>query len=1147
MNNFNYLNIYLDKFNLIEASAGTGKTNFLSLLYLRILFGINIEKKFLNLSLNNILVVTFTDLATLEVKNRILYNFDKLYLSLLNNYIIDDYIKDIYMYVKNIPNIINLFTYYKNNIDYISVFTIHSFCKKILFTYFINSDINYFSKLIDNSNDLYYDIVILFWRKYFYNLPLNLSKIIFSYWKNPKELYNYIFPILNFIDFKFNFYYNFNSIIDCYNNIIDYIICFKKIWLLNKNNILKYFNKKKYIYWLNVINNWCLENTVDFNFPYCILKFRYKYLLKKKICNNNVKIFFYIDNLINKIKILRSFIIIKCFNYIKNKIFIFKKNNNYISFDDLIKKVNFILFNSNSKLFINVIRNNFPIFLLDEFQDTDILQFNILNNIYIKNNLNNTKLILLGDPKQSIYTFRGANIFNYIKIKNNINFLYFLNINWRSSYYLVKSLNYLFCKINNPFIYNHNFYTPVNASYKNKLLLILKNNKKLSSMNFFVLNNINNLNYKKKIAKFCAIKIYNILNSNNYFLYNLDKVKRKILPSDISILVYKNSEVKIIFDVFKKFFLPINCILDKSNVFHTIEAKEVFFVLKSIINPNSKINLRNSLSTSIFNYDLITINNILNNDYLYINLINEFLNYYKILNKNGIYYLLSFLLKSKINYSNILTYENDQRNINILHIAEILNKKYYTIKNSFLLLNWLNKKIYSSNNINKEYYLRSFSYNSNGIKISTIHKSKGLQYNIVWIPFLITLNKSKYNIYHNRSNNRINIDLKKMYKFNNLMNEELFSEEMRLLYVAITRSIYQCNIVLYDIVNYKKKKFCFSPLGRLIGNNKEFDFLNIKKNINFFLNFKYIYYKFINLIDFLKINNFLIYKLKLNKTISNNFFSYKNLNIKYIFNYSNIVLKKKIKFNFLNKSYINNDKYNYWNLPKGLNIGSFFHKLLEKINFNDFFEYDLILNIMSNFNIEKKWFYIIKNFLFNILNVNLKPLNINLININKNNIIKEFEFFLYIVKKFNITKFNNIIKKYEKNCYLYNDLFNKNDFIGFLNGIIDLIFVYNNKYYIVDYKSNWLGNDYIFYKKKYIYKDILYNKYYIQYYIYSLALNNYLKLNLLNYNYNIHFGGIYYIYIRGLNINVDLNSYTGIFYIKPSINLINELNYFFLN
>ncbi len=1144
-----FSDIYLGKSNLIEASAGTGKTNLISLLYLRFLLGINTEKIFSNLFINNILVLTFTDLAVLEIKNRILDNIKNLRISCIKNYPINNIIEEIYFCIKNKSNIIDLLTRYEYYIDNISVFTIHSFCKKIIYSNFIESGIDCNNIIIDNENGLIYELVIIFWRKYFSSLSVNILKIICSYWVSPLKLFNFLLPIFNILNFNFNKKRNYSSIEDCYNKIIFFINKIKKLWLLNYNIIYDFFFLKRKIFsilnlkkWFLEIKLWCNSKTIDFYIPNCLKKFSLNFLLKKnfRINFNYINIFKFIDNIFLVIQDLRNFIIIFCVNFIKKKLIKIKKEKLYFSFNDLIIRLNKILIEDKKSVLINIIRKNFPILLIDEYQDTDFLQFNIFNKIYLNNNSDlNTKLILLGDPKQSIYTFRGANIFNYIKSKKNINFFYTLNKNWRSSSKFVKSINYLFSRVNNVFIFKEIKYLNVNYSKKNNFFLIKNDTKLVSSINFSVFNNFKNINFKTSLAKACAIQIVNILDrSNNFFLINGNS-KRFLIPSDIAILVHTNYEVNLIFSALQKFNLPINSILEKSNVFHTYEAKELFFLLKSIINPESCLLMSSALSTCFFDLNLIDIKNIINNEFMLNKFINYFYFYKNMWDKSGILIMVKYIIKKNKKKKLFLKIKNKLWLSNILHISEILEKKYFKIKSKKLLLFWLNDSILNTTKNKEEYYIRS-SYNKNGIKISTIHKSKGLQYNVVWLPFLINFKLNNfYFFFHNRKSYRVNIDLYKFKRNKFFVDEEIYSEEMRLFYVAITRCVYQCNIFIYES---NVKKFCFTYLGRLIGCNKKYFFNELKNIIFNSFNFKYIYFNFFDIISYLNYKKYFLYEKNIITNNSNLFFyEYK----KFILNFSKITSNKFIKDNSICvENYIYKKKYDCF-LPKGKEIGNFFHKILEKVDFLNLLDNNIILYYMFKFNILKKYFFFIKKILFNILNVNLLTNNICLSSNKISFLYKEFDFFLPI-KKFNFKKFMNIMKKYD--CFLKwnkNISYNKNNFEGFLNGIIDLVFFYKNRYFIVDYKTNWLGDNYINYKNNILYEYIYLHNYNVQYILYSIALHNYLKINVKKYNYNYNFGGIYYIFLRGLFLDNKNKSFTGIFYTRPDFLLINKLNMFF--
>ncbi len=1155
MNIFDCLYSTLYKSNLIESSAGTGKTNIISLLYLRILLNINIDKYFFNLLINNILIVTFTDLASLEIKNRILNNIRYLKQSCIRNKCINKNISNIFNYIKNIPNIINLLIQIENNIDYISIFTIHGFCKKIMFNYFIEFNIDISSKILPDEYNLIYELVINYWYNNLSFLNKNIILIILKYWYNYNYLFNDIIKIYNFNKFKCNFKKNeFYSIKDCYLNILNYINFFKKEWLLNSKYLYNYFlefNNKIFNFKIlnklfKDINIWANSKTLNFDIPKDLYKLGYKYLLYnyKNIFLNKYYILLYIDYLLIIVNNLYNYVLLDCLKFIKINIKLKKKEESLISFDDLINKFNIFLNKNDNIFFINYIRKCYPIVLIDEFQDTDINQYYIFNKIYIKNNSDfKTKIILIGDPKQLIYSFRGANIFSYIYAKRKIKCIYTCNINWRASYFLNKSINYIFTRVKNFFLYKSINYIKLKSYIESKKLYILNNKNIDSSIKFYIFKNINRKNIKFNLAKYCAIKIIKLLNNKNKYILDQNNNKRNICPSDFCILVYSNSDIKIILDVFKNFNLPIFYSNNKDSIFNTCESQDIIYILKCILFPTSKINIRNMLLTNLFGYNILNINNYLNNNYYLNNIIEELYFYYDLWNKFGIYSMIKYIVKNKKKNSNFILNYN-QYIINIFHLSEILQYIYKKLNNKFLLLKWLeNKVIYKKNIFKKKYYIRSEYYNKQSINISTIHKSKGLQYNIVWLPFLIKFKlPNKFFYFYDRKNFIFNLDLYKTLKGKYLMMEEIFSEEIRLFYVAVTRSIYQCNIFIYDY-NIVNKIFNNIYVNNIFGIYKINSFINLENYIKLNINYKYILIKFINIYKYINYKNIFFYKKKKNKLNLN----IKNIylkNNKNIFSYSSI--KKKILC--LKKNNIIKDIKNSIFLLRGKNIGNFFHNIIENINFNNFnYDINFLLYKLREFNINKKYFFLVKNILFNLLNVKINNLNINLCNKNILNIYKEFNFFLYIYKKSNLNNYFNIINKYDLISKECDNLNLSSDFYGFLNGVIDLIFNYKNKYYIIDFKTNWIDYHYTSYNNKNIFKLMCKNRYDIQYQIYSLALHKYLKMKYKYYNYNNNFGGIYYIFLRGLNLDINYKSFTGIYFIKPKYKLIYKLSKFFKN
>jgi exodeoxyribonuclease V beta subunit len=110
---------------------------------------------------------------------------------------------------------------------------------------------------------------------------------------------------------------------------------------------------------------------------------------------------------------------------------------------------------------------------------------------------------------------------------------------------------------------------------------------------------------------------------------------------------------------------------------------------------------------------------------------------------------------------------------------------------------------------------------------------------------------------------------------------------------------------------------------------------------------------------------------------------------------------------------------------------------------------------------------------------------------------------------------------------------------GFMKGFIDLVFEAGGRFYIVDYKSNWLGNSVADYRQQRLYEAMARDDYYLQYLIYTVAVHRYLRLRLAGYDYEHHFGGVFYLFLRGMT---PAGPEHGVFRDRPEKALIEALD-----
>jgi len=115
---------------------------------------------------------------------------------------------------------------------------------------------------------------------------------------------------------------------------------------------------------------------------------------------------------------------------------------------------------------------------------------------------------------------------------------------------------------------------------------------------------------------------------------------------------------------------------------------------------------------------------------------------------------------------------------------------------------------------------------------------------------------------------------------------------------------------------------------------------------------------------------------------------------------------------------------------------------------------------------------------------------------------------------------------------------------GFMKGYMDMVFHHDRRYYLVDWKSNYLGHSYRDYAFPALERVMAADLYFLQYHLYVVALDAYLRRRLDHYDYDRHFGGVFYIFLRGLQ---DRDPSTGIYYARPEAVFIDRLRSLFLD
>jgi len=240
------------------------------------------------------------------------------------------------------------------------------------------------------------------------------------------------------------------------------------------------------------------------------------------------------------------------------------------------------------------------------------------------------------------------------------------------------------------------------------------------------------------------------------------------------------------------------------------------------------------------------------------------------------------------------------------------------------------------------------------------------------------------------------------------------------------------------------------------------------------------------------------------------------------------------------------DPFSRFQFPKGAHTGIFLHSLLERLDFTNITESSLnqsVIRQLTQYGFDLSWTPVIESWVSDILNTPLNATNdslnaIKLKNIANRKKIVEMEFY-FPLAQFNANQLNKLLMRHTN----IRTTLNFPAMQGVLKGFIDLIFEHNNRYYIVDYKSNHLGNQLEDYASTQLNSAIEEHHYNLQYLIYTVALHRYLQQRLPDYCYKQHIGGVYYLFLRGMS--PENGNVTGIFHDKPPLSLIQSLDQLF--
>ncbi len=506
-----------------------------------------------------------------------------------------------------------------------------------------------------------------------------------------------------------------------------------------------------------------------------------------------------------------------------------KRAQRVIAFDDMLFNLYDRLAGGDSPWLAGTLKKRFPAALIDEFQDTDPLQFAIFKAIYThrdepagQGDERDAPLFFVGDPKQAIYSFRNADLHTYLAAGNDAVAHYSLVDNQRSTAALIRAFNLLFGANPRAFMLDGLAYQAVGFGKKPRKALADRSRPRgdpataaaPAALQVWTLPDdpqsgepMFKREADKAVVDATAAEIARLLAAARKREITLGDApnERPLAAGDIAVLVRSNAQGTLIRHALVA--LGVGSVeLSQASVFRSSDAEELDRVLAAILEPAREKKLKAALATEAMGLDAGAIARLAGDESALLATVQRFAAYRDIWLQRGIGFMLRHWLAAEQVTARLLARPDGERRLtNLLHLVECLHEAAQLQAAPDALLRWLQtQRLNPDGGDATQLRLES---DQNLVQIVTIHKSKGLEYPIVFCPFLWSAARSGRPdgldgvAYHDDAgltvidygheflDDAAKADIRRRIRL------EESAESLRLIYVALTRAVHRCVIV----------------------------------------------------------------------------------------------------------------------------------------------------------------------------------------------------------------------------------------------------------------------------------------------------------------------------------------------------------------
>ncbi|GAB6192699.1 exodeoxyribonuclease V subunit beta [Desulfocastanea catecholica] len=1162
--------------NLVEASAGTGKTYAIGMLVLRALveLGQPIEK---------ILIVTFTKAATEELKSRIRARLVEARELLsgtmgMSGKKIDHTLLEWAESIKDHHAAVNLLQLALYDIDRASIFTIHGFCQRMLVEQALESGQLFDVELLTDINHIRSQVADDFWRTWIYPLaPLPCALLTGSF-SSPDKLLASVSRV-----------FNGEGRIEPRVGTIDAVLVELQTamttmalwWRENRDELFQcfsgslsggYFKKPfsaDFEAWFGALGEFFSGKSLSVPDNICLLQRQslVDQLHGTKIRGEAKKIAFLTDwplpdseinALLEAVASLTLAFRVKLAEELCSEVSRRLLKQGTMGFNDLILRLSAALKGEPGESgyrLRQILGERFSVALIDEFQDTDNSQWHIFSTLF---GGGHHYLYLIGDPKQAIYKFRGADIHSYFLARKSAGRLLTLEKNYRSHPFLVEEVNRLFCSRNRPFFFDESTldYRPVLAARKAGDIDLTQGGRSLAGMVYCTLDSEpedkngrwTSGKAAEQFRRFIVSELGRLLDPASPALLQTTgqlPQQRPLAPQDIAILVRSNRQAEEYRQALTEAAIPA-VVGSRQSVYQTRECRELFLLLQAIAAPGETEHLKTALTISWFGFTGNRLHELWQDEEQLSRYHNRFLQYSQRWQEQGVLPMMMRLLVTEEVLPTLATRQLAERAIaNILHLIELIGKQENEENlGKGQILQWLRQMMQGSQSAeNAELLLES---DEEAVRIVTMHSAKGLEYPVVFCPYLWyagnRIKGEKYQISCHDEAHQALIDLGSDLfptRREQAAREEM-AEDLRLLYVALTRAQIRCYIGWADVkAGGSVGDSWQSALGYLLFAEGRVDYQVQQEKFHRLAQEESVQYLLVSAeesaVSFRKNSQeTALHPLQASgRSLLTDWqmSSYSAMAALSEYAHAAVVAAPGIEYG--------QPMIPVTGLPAGPHFGNVIHDLLESLSFTAIARHEDEERLLSLITQKCMRYGVqaaaeeIKKMLELVVTTPLTTGSYTLAMLADTLCLKEMAFYFHL-SRLATDRINDLLAEEPTFVPLGHKVMR-----GYLTGFVDLICAYDGKYYILDYKTNFLGELQGDYAPDKLVAAMQAHNYGLQYWIYTLVLHRHLHNCVPGYNYAHHFGGVRYLFVRGMDPRI---AGSGVYAALPAYDKVVQLD-----